>query len=329
MLRCKRVGGYFANLTYRSIASVLKYDHEIPVKRVKNSAAHKGYYYSEADLVDAIRSMIAPKCRPGDFKTIECSIMDVADDITYSTYDLEGAFKAGFLSPISMAATDDRFKARIADVVNAKLKKSCPKKEWEGELLTTDGVDRIILSMLEAIFQPSNDLFERISEKTMSNQELSYALSAEVCAASNMLREEGFFRAEFTSKLVYALLSKVRFKWNSKTPCLSSISLDIGTFQAIEVLKRFSYEALVMSNRFKMTDRRGREIIEHIFKALSQKGGERLLPDDVRATYEANSKKNWRLRTICDFISSMTDRYCVEFYSRLIGINAPSIYKPY
>jgi dGTPase len=124
-------------------------------------------------------------------------------------------------------------------------------------------------------------------------------------------------------------MSNIEFKWFAQRPSLSSVRLSIGTFQAIEVLKRFAFEALVMSNRFKVADRRGREIIEHIFKVLTHPGGERLLPDDIRSTYEAANKKNWKMRTVCDFISSMTDRYCVEFYSRLIGINAPSIYKPY
>jgi len=317
------------NLTYRSIASVLKYDNVIPVRRASTSNVEKGYYQTEASLVAEIRSKISPGCRPGKFKTIECSIMDVADDIAYSTYDLEDAFKAGFLSPISMAAADNRLKQRIADVVNKKMYANYPKALCDSEALTIDGVDRIVLSMMKELFQPSEELFNRMQKTNMSNEELSYALSAEVSAASTTLQEEGRYRNEFTSRLVYAFMSNIEFKWNAQTPTLSSVGLSLGTFQAIEVLKRFAYEALVMSNRFKMADRRGREIIEHIFKTLSQPGGEKLLPQDIRSTYEASNKKGWRLRTVCDFISSMTDRYCVEFYSRLTGINAPTIYKPY
>ena len=41
------------------------------------------------------------KVGDGEFKTIECAIMDLADDIAYSTYDLEDAFKAGFVTPCS------------------------------------------------------------------------------------------------------------------------------------------------------------------------------------------------------------------------------------
>ncbi len=317
------------NLAYRTIASVLKYDKVIPRKRRKNSDVVKGYYQTEASLMSDIRSAVAPGCASGDFKTIECSIMDLADDIAYSTYDLEDAFKAGFLSPLSMASADNTLKQRIAEVVNEKMRKSYPKSLCDRETLTIDGVDRIVLSMMRGLFQPSEQLFERMERTKMSNEELSYALSAEVSAGSRMLQEEGRFRNEFTSRLVFAFMSNIEFEWNQRRPSLSYVRLSLGTFQAIEVLKRFAYEALVNSNRFKMADRRGREIIEHIFKALTRPGGDKLLPPDIRSTYEASNKKEWKLRTVCDFIASMTDRYCVEFYSRLIGINAPSIYKPY
>jgi dGTPase len=317
------------NLTRRSIASVIKYDREIPEVRRDDQKLTKGYYGSESSIIKDIKSNIAPNCAPGKFKTIECSIMDIADDIAYSTYDLEDAFKAGFLSPISMAGADNKLKQRIADVVNEKMVDNYPEDVARTERLNVQGVDRIVLSMLEALFHPSDEIARRIADRTAKNEELTYALSAEVFAASTMLREEGFFRSEFTSKLVYAFMSDIDFSWNEETPALSSVVLGIGTFQAIEVLKRFAYESLVLSNRFKMADRRGRDIIVKIFESIAEDDGDRLLPDDVRRIYLATKDVSWRRRTICDFIASMTDRYCIEFYSRLIGINAPSIYKPY
>lgn len=87
------------NLTARVNASVLKYDRVIPVSREKNRSLVKGYYRSEKEIVDQIkRELGCDNVKP--FKTIECAIMDLADDIAYSTYDLEDAFKAGFLTPI-------------------------------------------------------------------------------------------------------------------------------------------------------------------------------------------------------------------------------------
>jgi dGTP triphosphohydrolase len=69
--------------------------------------------------------------------------MDIADDIAYSTYDLEDAFKAGFLTPISMAAEDNSVKQKIADVVNKKMRKAYKPAVYEKEKLTIDGVNRV------------------------------------------------------------------------------------------------------------------------------------------------------------------------------------------
>ena len=80
------------NLTYRTLAGVLKYDKCIPRCRDAEAGLVKGYYESERKLVERVKEHV---CRVGHgaekgaFKTVECQIMDIADDIAYSTYDLE------------------------------------------------------------------------------------------------------------------------------------------------------------------------------------------------------------------------------------------------
>ena len=277
-------------LTYRSLASILKYDEIIPWIRATNATVRKGYYATEATLIESIKSSIAPDTPAGKFKTIECSIMDLADDIAYSTYDLEDAFKSGFLSPLSMAAAPDETKHRIADVVNKKMKDYYPEDVYADEQLAIEGIDRIILSIFDAIFQPSQEFAAMIAARDRPPEELSYAASAQIMAASELLREDGNIRSAFTSQLVHAFMSNIKLEWNKQRPALSFVQLTPGAFQTIEVLKRFSYESLIMSNRFKMVDRRGKEIIERIFQALSEYGGDRIMPEDVRRAFLANGK---------------------------------------
>ncbi|MFV8607446.1 deoxyguanosinetriphosphate triphosphohydrolase family protein, partial [Ralstonia pseudosolanacearum] len=93
---------YGLNLTYRSLASVLKYDRMIPACRKPGTSLKKGYYATEAELVHSIKEKVAPGFAGKKFKTIECAIMDVADDIAYSTYDLEDSLHAGFLTPYDL-----------------------------------------------------------------------------------------------------------------------------------------------------------------------------------------------------------------------------------
>src|SRR5262249_24174488 len=94
----KRLG---LNLAYRTLGAILKYDRVIPSVRTKEESLVKGYYADEQDLVVRIKDHVDPKTkrRPSGFKTIECAIMDIADDIAYSTYDLEDTLKAGFFTP--------------------------------------------------------------------------------------------------------------------------------------------------------------------------------------------------------------------------------------
>jgi dGTPase len=51
-----------------------------------------------------------------------CHIMDLADDIAYSTYDLEDCLKAGFLTPPDILSSDERLLRRVAEKVSWKTK---------------------------------------------------------------------------------------------------------------------------------------------------------------------------------------------------------------
>jgi dGTPase len=122
----------------------------------------------------------------------------------------------------------------------------------------------------------------------------------------------------------------IKFIPNKEFPCLSSVKFDLDTFKMVEILKKYAFRSLILSPRLKIAESRGSEIIEKIFDTLlNTEDGRRLLPEDYRKVYFGRSGEGWRHRTVCDFIASMTDRYCLEFYSRLVGIDAPSIHKPY
>ncbi len=132
----KRVG---LNVTARSVASILKYDRQIVSRAGERRQAKlaKGYYASEKDVVGWVKKSVCKgKWYSGQFKTIECQIMDIADDIAYSTYDLEDSFKAGFLEPIDLLCSSPELLTNVAKKVSSAVGVKVSKEDVRDEIAT-------------------------------------------------------------------------------------------------------------------------------------------------------------------------------------------------
>ncbi|MCP4407291.1 MAG: dNTP triphosphohydrolase [Gammaproteobacteria bacterium] len=318
------------NLTYRSLASVLKYDRPIPKTKAERSKADteagpsKGYYRSESSLVSRIKKNVASQ-EIKDFRTIECSIMDISDDICYSTYDIEDSFKAGFLSPVSLIAASDTIKAEIADTVSKRLRKMYPDKGESEKQFTIGNIDDIFHEMFGDLLEVPLDQ-DRLT-KGIELSELAYVLTSSAVASSIKLGSSGYFRSAFTSELVGRFIRSVELIPNNKAPQLSIARLNMNVFKVVETLKAFAFNNLIDSPRLKLTEKRGHEIIGKLFKSFCDNSS--LLPEDWRNVFNDVDDGDWRKRVVCDYISSMTDRYCVEMYDRLAGTQPMTIYKPH
>ena len=104
------------NLTYPSLDGLLKYKTCMNTQALTLARREpiKGYYAVDRDLVEAITRSTGS----GQQRSLECQIMDVADDIAYSAHDLEDSLQAGLLT----VADFRRFPAqRLVPEVNATL----------------------------------------------------------------------------------------------------------------------------------------------------------------------------------------------------------------
>lgn len=105
-LAIHRIDYYGLNLTRATLNAVLKY----PWMRSPDPKSKRHHKYSiyHQDL----EAFQFARLQSGDSQTIEASIMDFADDITYSVHDLEDFYLAGLI-PLELLATDwdelDRF----------------------------------------------------------------------------------------------------------------------------------------------------------------------------------------------------------------------------
>lgn len=321
------------NLTYRSLASILKYDRIIPAnedaRKRSGTERHpvKGYYQDEALLVSEIRGNVVGKDYEGKFNTIESSIMDIADDIAYSTYDLEDAFKGGFLTPLTILSMPDGFKAKIVEQVQSKLNAVYGHLPVPDRTFTLDDYNQNLRNLFAGVLSVDAGV---LPEGPISIEDYNAVAISIMSGTSERICRNGYYRTEFTSELVGRFVRAVDVELNEKFPCMSQARLSIEAFVAVEVLKKLSFEAVIMSSRLKSAENRGKWIVEQIFNELVDDNGYLLMPEDWRALVDAREgDTRWKRRMTCDFIAGMTDAYCIEYYERILGRAAPSIQKEF
>ncbi len=308
------------DLTFRSLASILKYDNKIPFRggQRKKKGVVKGYYYTEEDIVKKIKRYVSPNRGAKRFKTIECQIMDIADDIAYSTYDLEDSFKAGFIKPLDLIGSPDH----LLRVISRKLKSRTRFVLSTGE----------IKERIRDIFKDFKVKFEIKGNAEITSEVLGdlYFMSLEYAnGLSDLMAKNGYFRTRFTSRLVGSAIRQVSIKkFDKKNPALSRIELERDKLIEVEILKNFVFETQILSAKNQIFSKRSKEIVKTIFEALNDKDGNMLLPEDFKTIHESLKLRNDKQRAICDFIAGMTDSYAIEFYGRLKGINPQTIFKP-
>lgn len=304
------------NLTARTIASAIKYDKVIPISREKKRSLVKGYYRSEKSMLDKIKEELGCKGAK-NFKTIECSIMDLADDIAYSTYDMEDAFKAGFLTPLEMMAVE-----------KSVLNKIIVKLEKDGIHKTVDDCRIGLYEIFNGIWQEAIDQQKCVSANDALFEEYTLATVMSIYKHSKNVAAVGYSRTKFTSGLVNEFIEGVEYVHNKNNPLLSTVRFNSDIKFKVNLLKHFTYEYLINSPRLKVVENRGEEIIDKIFKRLASEGGEIFLPQDFQTLYNTFTEDVDKKRVICDFIAGMTDRYALEFYGRLYSENPQTIFKP-
>jgi dGTPase len=104
------------NLTYQTLDSVLKYKTCIDAGTIaaNSDGPVKGFYAEDQPFAETIIHFTGSGTR----RSLECQIMDVADDIAYSVHDLEDSLKAGLLTVADFRRTPSD---RVARAVHSHL----------------------------------------------------------------------------------------------------------------------------------------------------------------------------------------------------------------
>jgi len=108
--------GVGLNLTSAVRAAVLKYPWKRGEGGARRGAASDKFSMYVIDAADAADALSAyPQIADGQ-QTLECSVMDVADDIAYSLHDLDDFYRAGLLNQATISGEFHEWRREVAEL---------------------------------------------------------------------------------------------------------------------------------------------------------------------------------------------------------------------
>ena len=297
------------------------------------AAKFSGYLLDLAELMDALRAF--PHLPPGR-QTLECSVMDLADDIAYSLHDVEDFHRSGVLqfSPVS-----GEFRAWESD--RAKLSALAEAQLARADRQPGTGLERLRrrLSTRDAwIFD--EDTFAAAVASV--GEEFVDGVLARPYDGSMMADRAA---SGFTSRWIDWLISSV---CPTPEPAVRSgyVELSSAAWHQVSVLKFVNQYFILERPDLAMLQRGQEQTIEQLVVAfdnwlsdrgdavraprrlvdlvlLATRGYERIARDhpdwlDGRST-DADLARMGRGRGIIDFVSSLTDAQAVAYAARLGG----------
>jgi dGTPase len=339
------------NLTAATRAAVLKYpwacfhypdphpvDWPIPPRgaghsRATGAAKFSAYIIDLPQLLDALAAF--PGLPPGR-QTLECSVMDIADDIAYSLHDLDDFHRSGVLqfSPVSgeFRSWENRRKSFAdlddADVTRARRQPGAGLERLRRRLQNRDSW----------IFD--EDTFT-IAVRTVGEEFVDGVLATPY--DGSMAADRAI--SGFTSRWIDHLISSVGL--NPQPPVRSGyVSMDSQAWHEVSVLKFVNQYFILDRPDLAMFQRGQEQTVEHLAIAFDDWLSDRIdasraprrlleLVNTATDAYQRVAKEHpeWlggnvsdvelarmgKGRGIIDFVSSLTDAQTIAFGARLSG----------
>jgi dGTPase len=287
------------NLTAATLNGVLKY----PWLRSLTSGHKKnrkwGAYHSDEEQFSWARQTFS---LPADMKSVEAELMDWADDIAYSIFDVEDFFRAGLI-PLPQVLSGTPEQERFIEGAKRRLK--------------ADGADEekitAYTNALAGLPFPARRLYGRYQ----GTQEQRAALRS------------------WTSWAVSRYVGAIELKIPN-SPADSTVTIIPERKAEVEILKQLVWH-YVIDNPALVTQQHGqRTAIHRLFELFADKAGHNkathdfgIFPIAFRAILEQaerdGSLENTCIRTVIDMLASFTERQTMRMYQRLFGMSLGSV----
>jgi dGTPase len=261
----------------------------------------KGVYGAEWDVIRELRDIWK---MPEGCSTLEAQLMDLCDDIAYSTHDIEDGIRAG---KIQMNATFFEDQRLIRHLV------------------------------MEILNDPNQHKFgwEQVDIEQMVRRVLHDYLEQWELIFAECNREESRTRREMKARWVSSFASRLDIiddterGWK-KVALVKDGAEDMDLLRTMEILKKLAWVTLIKDFRVLRLQKRSEIIVERLWDSFIEKDkGQWIIPPDWIDSYErrsSNSHWSWP-RFVADYISGMTDAYAEKVYAELFASKSGSIYE--
>jgi dGTPase len=276
------------NLTCATLNAILKY----PWFRGDNTDKPDkwGAYRTEELLFNFAREL-GPKAKT---KTLEASIMDWADDITYSVHDVDDFFRAGVI-PLDRLAVDAGERERFYSEVFARIASHLPSDMDQNYL---------------------RGVFDALGTKLPLQ------------SAYNATREARKRLRSITSTLIADFVRGTNLSVEGNIP---SLAVDKTRRAEAVMLKELTWHYVIKNPALATHQEGQRQIIRGLFDKFfaaatskTQKNLE-LFPTSVRELLpeapELDAHRADVVRVIVDFVSSLTEEQATHLFHRLYGVS--------
>lgn len=259
----------------------------------------KGLYSSEWSEINQLRQAWN---MPAGCSTLEAQLMDLCDDIAYSTHDIEDGIRAGKIQMHRSFFEDTRI---IDNLVQEIV-------EDQGNMeVGWDEVDipAMVKKVLADYFQQWEDLYALYDNE------------------SSRTRRE--MKARWVSMFAGQVgIIDVPSKGWKKVTFVRDGQQDLELLRTMEILKKLAWVTLIKDFRVQRLQKRSEIMITRLWESFKvPELGRLIIPPDWVNNYELH-KQDWSWpRFVADYISGMTDAYAEKVYAELYASKTGSIYE--
>jgi dGTPase len=259
----------------------------------------KGVYPMEWEGINYLRQTWG---MPNNCATLEAQLMDMCDDIAYSTHDIEDGIRAGKILMNRSFLEDDRLVANLIQEI----------VEDRGN--TNVGWDQIDMTAM----------VKQVLDHYLQQWEEIYAACGR--EASRTRRE---MKARWVSKFAQqvGIIDDPSSSWKRVT-FVRDGQEDMELLRTMEILKKLAWVTLIKDFRVQRLQKRSEIMLHRLWESFKNyETGRLILPPDWIENYEQQKGKWPWERLVADYIAGMTDTYAEKVYMELFASRSGSIYE--